>query len=387
MPDLITTRLRHPSRPMTETRPSIRIAYVIPTLDQSGAERQLALLATQLPTPEFQPHVIALNRGGYYEEQIRRHGVSVDILQKRFRFDPLTYIRLRRRLRQLQPDIVQSFLFSANTYARLPGICPASAAIVVSERCVDSWKSTWQLKIDRWLNNRMQAMTANSESVATFYRANAAVSSDRIRVIANGIPTAPEQSSSTVSLRAELKLPVDAKLVGFVGRFAKQKCLTDLMWAFQLLHQVIDNVFLILVGDGPERDDLAALARSFDCRDKVFFTGHRADAVELMAQFNVFCLPSSFEGMSNSLMEAMACRVPVVVSDIPANLELVVHEQNGLVVPLGQGPELTRACQRILTDSVFAEQLGTAAKTTMQTKHSVERMVQQHAQLYRELKS
>jgi glycosyltransferase involved in cell wall biosynthesis len=363
---------------------AIRITYVIPTLDQSGAERQLTLLATNLPKSEYQVNVITLNRGGYYAQKLLDAGIQVNVLEKRFRFDPLTFIRLRQLLKKTQPDIVQSFLFSANSYVRLPGICPAKSKVIVSERCVDSWKTGWQLKVDRWLSSRMDAMTANSASVADFYEKNASIPSDLITVIPNGIPAASASEPET-DLRKELGVSSDAKLVGYVGRLAPQKCLPDLIWAFQLLHQVVDNVFLVLVGQGPERDQLAELAQNFDCRDKVFFLGHRKDAQAIMQQLDAFCLPSSFEGMSNSLMEAMSASVPVVVSDIPANLELVERNTNGLVFPLGIGPTITKAFKSILTDETLAKQLGLAAQKTIQERHSVQQLVDSHMELYRRL--
>lgn len=346
----------------------------------------MTLLASNLPRDEFDVHVVALNRGGFYADQLRAAGITVDVLEKRFRFDPLTYVRLRNKLRQTQPNIVQSFLFSANSYVRLPGISPKSARVIVSERCVDSWKSGWQLKIDRWLSGRMHAMTANSASVADFYRETVGIDKDLIHTIPNAVAiSAPRPPEDKQGIRGEFGLPADAKLVGYVGRLAPQKRLEDLAWAFQLLHQVVDNVYLVLVGDGPERESLAALARNFDCRDKIFFTGHREDAAAVISQLDLFCLPSSFEGMSNSLMEAMSFGVPVVVSDIPANLELVKHEDNGLVFPLGIGPELTKACKRILDDRKLATQLGQTAKNTIIENHSVEQLVERHLTLYKSL--
>ena len=363
----------------------IRITYVIPTLDQSGAERQLTLLAKNLPKPDYDVNVIALNRGGFFQQELEAAGIRVDILQKRFRFDPLTFVRLRKLLKSQQPDVVQSFLFSANSYIRFPGVCPAGAKIVVSERCVDTWKSGWQLSMDRRLRSRMTAMTANSESVAEFYRTAVGVDAERIAVIPNGIPQPTEPSETPTGLREELGLAENSKLVGFVGRLAPQKCLKDLIWAFQLLHQVVDDVFLVLAGDGPERDRLAEFATSVGCRDKVFFLGHRNDAADVIRQLNLFCLPSSFEGMSNSLMEAMSSGVPVVVSDIPANLELVTHEETGLTFPLGKSPEMTRTMARILNDSDLAERLQKSAAEKMKTKHSVEQLVSRHIELYERL--
>ena len=358
----------------------IRIVFVIPTLDQSGAERQLTLLAKGLPRDEFSVHVIALNRGGPFADELRAAGITVEVLGKRFRFDPLTYLRLRNSLRAFKPDIVQSFLFAANSYVRLPGITPASCRVVVSERCVDSWKSDWQLAMDRRLIGRTNAMTANSASVASFYE-SVGVPQKLITVIPNAMPSAPvkytrEQAREILGLRPE------DRVVGFSGRLAPQKRLPDLIWGFQLLHQVVENARLVVLGDGPERDSLAAFASQLGCREKIVFTGHRPDAWPLLAALDAFVLPSEFEGMSNSLMEAMSLGVPCVASDIAPNLELITHEETGLVFPLGNGPELTKALVRVLQSPELSSKLGNAGQHLIEAQHAVDQMVNQHRTLY-----
>lgn len=361
----------------------IRIAFVIPTLDQSGAERQLTLLAKGLPRDEFAVHVIALNRGGPFAEELRAAGISVEVLGKRFRFDPLTYLRLRSSLRAFKPDIVQSFLFAANSYVRLPGIAPAGCRTVVSERCVDSWKSGWQLTMDRRLIARTDAMTANSASVASFYE-SVGVPKVLIAVIPNAMPH-PPKSYSREQAREILGLRPEDRVVGFSGRLAPQKRLPDLIWGFQLLHQVVENARLVLIGEGPERDSLAAFASQLGCREKIAFTGHRADAWPLLAALDAFVLPSEFEGMSNSLMEAMSLGVPCVASDIAPNLELIRHEETGLIFPLGKGPELTKALVRILQSPELASKLGTAGRQLIELHHAVDQMVDRHRALYHQL--
>ena len=361
----------------------IRIAFVIPTLDQSGAERQLTLLAMGLPRDEFSVHVIALNRGGPFAEELRAAGISVEVLGKRFRFDPLTYLRLRNALRAFKPDIVQSFLFAANSYVRLPGIVPAHCQVVVSERCVDSWKSGWQLAMDRRLIGRTNAMTANSASVASFYEA-VGVRRNLITVIPNAIPNEPAKYTRDQA-REILGLRPEDRVVGFSGRLAPQKRLPDLIWAFQLLHQVVENARLVIVGEGPERDSLASFARQLGCREKIVFTGHRADSWPLLAALDAFVLPSEFEGMSNSLMEAMSLGVPCVASDIAPNLELITHEETGLIFPLGKSPELTKALVRVLQSPELALKLGNAGRQLIETQHSVDQMVNRHRALYNRL--
>ena len=363
----------------------IRLALVIPTLDQSGAERQLTLLAKGLPRDEFTVHVFALNRGGRYADELMDAGIAVEVAGKRFRFDPLTWWRLRQGLRTFRPHVVQSFLFSANSYVRLPGVCPADCRLVVSERCVDQWKSGWQLELDRRLLSHTDAMTANSESVARFY-ASVGIPRHLITVIPNGTPAVPP-GGDREAVRRLPGLEGTRHIVGFAGRLARQKRLPDLIWAFQLLHQVVDDVKLVLIGDGPERDALSELAQNLGCRDRIIFAGHRPDAVSLLSGCDVFCLPSEFEGMSNSLMEAMSAGVPVVVSAIDANRELVSHEQTGLECPVGSAPELARALRRILTDSELGHRLSTAAREFIRTQASVEKMVAAHADLYRRLAS
>ncbi len=359
-----------------------RIAFVIPTLDQSGAERQLTLLATGLPRDEFQVKVIVLNRGGPFADELRAAGIECEVLGKRFRCDPLTYMRLRASLKAFQPDIVQSFLFAANSYVRLPGIVPSGCKVIVSERCVDSWKSGWQLWLDRKLIGRTSAMTANSASVADFY-VSIGIPRVRITVIPNAMPLVPTELSRERALKL-LGLETHHRVVGFVGRLAAQKRLTDVLWAFQLLHQLVDNVRLVLIGDGPERDTLAEIAQGFGCRDKIVFAGHRSDAYSLMSAFEAFVLASEFEGMSNSLMEAMSLSIACVVSDIAANRELITHEQSGLIFPLGKSPDLTKALTRVLQDEPLSKRLGRAAKQRIADNHSVVQMVGRHRELYRD---
>lgn len=361
----------------------IRIAFVIPTLDQSGAERQLALLATGLPRDRCEIKVFGLNRGGPWADVLKSAGIPVEILGKRFRFDPLTWLRLKTKLREFHPDIVQSFLFAANSYVRLPGVCPVGARIIVSERCVDVWKSRWQRQLDRRLIPRTDAMTANSQSVADFYSA-LGVPQHLITVIPNGIPALTGELDRDY-LRRELKLSDDERVIGYVGRLAKQKRLEDVLWAFQLLRQVVRPCRLVLIGDGPERDQLATMAKNLDCRQHLIFAGHRPDAYRLMQGLDAFCLASEFEGMSNSLMEAMSLGLPVIASDIAANRELVLHEEDGLLFPVGKAPELTKGLKRIMEDRSLAGSLGNAARRKMEHCHSVKGMVESHLRLYEQL--
>lgn len=360
------------------------ITFLIPTLDRSGAEKQLTLLACGLPKDRFQVDVIALTRGGPYQDDLERAGVRVTVLGKRHKFDPRTIRQLRRWFREQPPDILHTWLFAASAYGRLALPRNPPFKVVVSERCVDSWKSSWQLWLDRRLISRTDRLLANSQSVAEFYRAEG-VPDSLISVIPNAVTAPPQPAVSRAQLLSDLSLPGDAKLVGYVGRLAKQKQIETLLWGIQVLRQADATTRLLIIGEGPERAHLQEYAREVECADYVRFLGHREDASSLLHHLDAFWLASSFEGMSNSLMEAMACGLPVIASDIPPNRELIQHGEQGYLVNVGDGVGYAQYSAKLFREPELRAQLATAARQRMENEFSLDRMVAEHVRLYDEV--
>jgi len=358
----------------------IRVLLVIPTLDASGAEKQFALLASRLPRNRFEPHVVALTRGGPYERLIRDAGVPITVLGKRFKADPVAWTRLRRIVRRLQPDVIHTWLFAANAYGRLVA-SDDGPPVIVSERCVDSWKSGWQLWFDRKLEARTATLVGNSESVSEFYRQQG-IAAEKIVTIPNGIDMPVVDRSRRDALLAELGVPADARIVATIGRLAKQKRVDVLVWAMQLLRQLSPNVFHLVIGDGPERSRLERLAEHFTCHDVTRFLGHRNDVAKLMSCIDILWLASDFEGQSNSVMEAMAAGLPVIASDIPANRELITNGEHGFLVRPGDSVAFAQYADRLLAEPELAKRLGEAARRKIIEEHSVEAMVEAYASLY-----
>lgn len=360
----------------------IRLHLVIPTLDRSGAEKQLALLATRLPRNEFDVRVTALTRGGPYAQQLAAAGVPLQIVGKRFKFDPVAYWRLRRELRADPPDILHTWLFAANAYGRLAAGAHPPFPIVVSERCVDSWKAGWQLRLDRRLAPRTARLVGNSQAVADFYREQG-FPAERLSAIPNGIELADVTADGRASARAELGIAAGTRVVAYVGRLARQKRIKDLIWALELIRVMQDDFVFLIAGDGPERQSLEQFTNSLQLGPRVRFLRHRSDALRILAAADLFWLASDFEGLSNSVMEAMASGLPVVASDIPPNRELVVHGTTGYLVPVGDRVAFAQFAQKLLLDPELSRQMGSAGRERIGREFSVERMVAAYAQLYR----
>jgi glycosyltransferase involved in cell wall biosynthesis len=409
LPDLIRSGIPGPP---TLHCTVIRLVLLIPTLDRSGAEKQLALLACGLPRDQFHVEVIALTRGGPYADVLAGHDIPVTILHKRSRLDLAALRRLKQMLHSRQPDILHTWLFAANSYGRLAIDRRSPTKVVVSERCVDTWKAPWQLWFDRRLIGRTDRLVGNSQSVVDFY-VEQGFPQERTTVIYNGIdvcedvpreggaPAEPRgrsnaQSSSgsagaspSQSLRdrliRQLDLPADARLVGFVGRLAKQKRIEDLLWAMQITRQANDQAYLLIIGDGPERSALEQHARDVEVEQHVRFLGHRDDAGELMRSLDVFWLASDFEGLSNSLMEAMAAGVPVVASNIAPNRELIAHGDEGYLVDVGDGLGFAQYTLKLLAGAELASSMGQQARSRIRDHFSVQKMIDAHVKLYREI--
>ena len=141
------TTLLDPLR-VTDSRVTIRILQIIPTLVRGGAEKQLALLAAGLPRDRFEVHVCVLTHSGPLEENLRAADIPLSFINKRWKIDPFAYWRLRSEIKRLQPDIVQTWLFAANAYGRQAAISTNVKHILASERCVDPWKGAVQLSIE-----------------------------------------------------------------------------------------------------------------------------------------------------------------------------------------------------------------------------------------------
>ena len=374
---------------MSSSPPSsrrLKVMLLVPTLDQSGAEKQLVLLACRLPPDEFDVHVVALTRSGPLAKELADHGVRLTVLGKKWKFDPFTFWRLRKLIQSEQPDILHTWLFAANAYARLIVGRRMShrLKIVVSERCVDVWKSGWQLWLDQKLIGRTDRLIGNSHAVAEFYR-SIGYPADIVRVIHNGISIPENVTTDREALLAELEIPVGSPVIGFIGRMARQKRGEDIVFAMALVAILRPDAHLLMIGEGPERDKLMKFARDIGIDNLVRFTGHRADAAKFLSVMDVFWLASDFEGLSNSLMEAMAAGVPCIASDIPPNRELVVDGETGFLVRVGDRVGFQQFTDRLLSDAELARRLGDAGRERMRREFNIDSMVDAHAKLYREV--
>lgn len=373
-----------------------RVLEIIPTLDRAGAEKQLLLLAADLPREEFEVHVCVLTRLGPLWPEYQAAGVPVTVIGKAWKFDPLALLRLWRVLRRVRPHLVHTWIFAANAYGRVAARLARVGCLVAGERCVDLWKGTLELAIDRWLARHTACIVANSPAVRDFY-IQRGLPPDKFEVIPNGVPPLRIAPAPRGQVLAEMGLPRTARLIALVGRLWPQKRVQDAIWAMDLLRVYPYDVHLLVIGDGPLRRQLERLAAQVDRPNHIHFLGQRSDVLRLLPHCEMLWSPSAFEGQSNAILEAMAAGIPVVATDIPGTRDLVVHGQTGLLIPTPPRAAqmatindvvvrgLCRHTRHLLENPDLARRLGSAGQQRVQTHFSVERMVHSYAALYRRL--
>jgi glycosyltransferase involved in cell wall biosynthesis len=362
----------------------LNVLQLIPTLDRSGAEKQMALLARTLPRERFRVEVAALTRLGPLEEELKGAGVPVTLIGKRHKADPLALARLVRWMRERRFDVVHTWIFAANAYGRLAARRVGVPVVVTSEMAVDLWKGRTELAIDRRLARWTDRVVGNSLAVVEFYR-KAGVPEDRLSMIYSGIEDEEHPPVDPAAVRAEFGFPPDAPLALFAGRLAAQKGVEDLLAALDLLQHVRPDLRTLIVGDGPLRGRLEDMARAFQLGALVKFPGHRDDVPRLLAAADVLVLPSLYEGLPNVVLEAMRFRKPVVATSAPGTTELVVDGRTGLLVPVKKPPALAQAIRSVVADPELARRLGEAGRARVEEEFRAGAMVGRYADLYEEL--
>jgi glycosyltransferase involved in cell wall biosynthesis len=173
--------------------------------------------------------------------------------------------------------------------------------------------------------------------------------------------------------------------VAAVARFHPVKDHATLLRAFANVSAAVQDVDLLLVGDGPLRPDLEAQADALGITRRVRFLGVRHDVPDILAASDVFVLPSLSEAASITLLEAMATGTPVVATNVGGNPEIVRHDENGLLTPRGDAPAMAMAIVRLLREPERARELGAHAAEQVRRTYRLERTIDRYHTLYREL--
>ena len=356
-----------------------RIVHVVHSFGIGGMEKGIATLVTHA-SPDVEHAIVCLARSGASTALLPR-GTSVIELGKADGHSTRFLFRLARELRRLAPDVVHT-----RNWGGLDGVLAARIArlrnVVHGEHGwgMDDPQGTRLRRIvaRRLMSRWMREATCVSQQLRRWLETTVKI---RVPVtqIYNGVDTTryrPEAGDGTV--RAELGVPEDAFVVVICSRLDPIKDHPTLFRAMELLRSARDDTFLLVVGDGPERDRLEREAGS-----GVRFLGSRSDVPAILAESDVFALSSLNEGISNTVLEAMAAGLPVVATEVGGNPELVADGVNGTLFRPGDHASLARVLESYRDDRTLRERHGTAGRGRAESEFSVDAMVDGYESVYR----
>jgi glycosyltransferase involved in cell wall biosynthesis len=291
--------------------------------------------------------------------------------------------RLARWLRQSRVELVHVHDFYSTMLA-VPAAKLAGAKVIVSRLDLSHWQGPSRRKVHAQLTRLADHVVANAEAIRRMVVTEEGLPESRVSVIHNGLDLPRFDARVREGLQGPLPDTGGAPVVVHVANMNHPvKRQEDLLMALNLLRHSGRTLHAWLVGDGPRRPELEKMASELGLTDRVHFLGHRADVPALYARATLGVLCSTAEGMSNAVMEGMASGLPMVVTRVGGNTDLVVDGERGLVVDPERPAQLCQAFQRLLDSPEEAQRMGAAARAFVERELSLERMVRRHDALYR----
>lgn len=376
-----------------------RVACVIDTLEVGGAERSLLATARRLDREQFAPVVIPVYPGAALRDEFESAGIPVYPLELPGKYAfPQGVRRLRRVLQEIQPDLIHSTLFRSNQLARVTAKSlrvplinslvnvPYEESRFIADPRLQRWKNRCLRLCDRATASLVTHYHAVSETVKESYCRHLGLSPERVSVIPRGRALQEAVPADVVRrLRTEFGIgAAQLTLVG-VGRLTPQKGYRTLIEAMPGILNNAPGARLILVGEGPQRDELEALCREKQVAEQVTFAGQRDDVPQLLAMADLFVFPSLYEGLPGAVIEAMLAGLPIVATGIPQVRELIDDGKTGRLVAPSNPQQLAAAVADLLSSPARAGQLGLAARASAARRFDIDLVTRRMERLYHDV--
>lgn len=369
-----------------ECREAPLIVHVIHALSMGGLENGLVNLINGMDREQFRHAIVCMSHSTDFARRIRRADVAVYEMHRDAHPIWRTYLSLLRLFRRIEPAIVHSRNLSG-----LDAIVPAMLAGVRVRihgehgRDVDNLDGSnpRQLRLKRLFRPFVSHYSAVSKDLAADLVNRVGAAPERVTQIYNGVDTvafcpAPSgEADSAGSGRC---------VIGTVGRLQPVKDQALLVEAYAEAYRIDTHALaessLLIVGDGPCRETLSAQVQALGMSDRIVLAGASSDVPEVLRSFDLFVLPSLAEGISNTILEAMATGLPVVATRVGGNADLVLEGQTGTIVPAADRAAMTAAILAYARDRSLRRRHGRAGRLRAEREFSMDAMMRAYTGMY-----
>ena len=371
--------------------PRIRVLHLISSISFGGAERVVCELANQLATKSLDVTVgiIGHNDILFHDFSSQLRGDFVEVIQFNCN-SPLSFSCLSQIIKYTKINdvrCVHSHGYKSDVYAYLASFFIANKIVLVATNhnwLVNSFFEKVYKFIDLIVLRRFSHVIAVSSKLFDEMKL-LGIRSNRLKIIDNGIDISNIGRVSRELVRTALQLTPSVFAVGCVASLTLEKSHHSLIRTLCEYKEELCSVKLIFVGDGPLRLALEQLAHDSGLQDQVLFLGHRSDVHELYAAFDAFALVSEKEGLPMALLEAMAARLPAVVTAVGAIPHVVTDSEQGFLVKVDDSAEIASALIKLIENPELRAVMGQAAYVSVTEHYSSKRMAREYEGLYLDL--
>ena len=366
-----------------------RIIYVIDSLGRGGAQAALIYLIQALSKKNYKQRIYSLNNVIHpeHEQALIECGTELRVIGKISLSSGIGLLRMLYDWVTWKPTIVFTLLFYSDVIGRSIAKIAFIPIIVSSIRARNIDKKSWQLHLDRVTAPWADKVIFNSKNTIPFAIQNEGVQEEQVVYIPNGVNIESFKAFQIKRLTKcdELGISAEALIIGSIGRLNPQKGFSYLLQAFQIIQQRFPQCLLLIIGSGALLKTLESLVEKMNLSTKVKFLGERTDIPELLSCMDVYVQSSLFEGMPNTVMEAMATGKPVVATSVDGSLELIEEGKTGWLVEPRNSKLLAEKICDVLNNPEIAKQVGLAAAERMTKEFSIEKMAQSYNNLFHKL--
>ncbi len=358
----------------------IRVAQVVEDLRTGGLERVIEQMAISLDPVKFEVSVLCLKAGGEIADQLEASKGNVEVLGIENFHSLAGLSKVRKWFRNRQIDVVHTHGYPAGVLGRLAAIFAGVPHLIHHVHSTYINLNRRNHLIEKFLSGFTYRVICCSKAVRRFVSEQEGIRSDRLMVIHNGVPDPKTEPAAELErLKSSLSIPTEARVIGCVASLVRHKGHRYLIEAASQ----IENVILVLVGDGPLREELEGLVAKLGIDGRVVFAGYQSDVTPYLQLMDVFILPSiEREGLGIAIIEAMALAKPVVASRLGGITEVVDDGRTGLLVPPGDSDALTAAIKRLLQSTNETDAMRSLARKRYLENFALKQMIGQIELLY-----
>lgn len=357
-----------------------RLLILVTDLEVGGVPLLIKSIALGLDTKLFDVHVACLSPQGPISEELTEAGIATYAFNAKGPWDLRVALRFAKLVADLRPEVLFTALVHANFIGRLVGRFMGVRHIFASIHTTEK-KKLWHLQLENLFCRLSEKTVCISKSVLTQVREVCRVPESKLELIPNGIDADLFINADTAPLDIAGSRPDKTTLI-FVGRLDAVKGVDVLIRAVSILNNSQDNLQLLIVGDGPKREELQALTHKLMVSENIIFLGTRRDITPLLSYADIKVMPSYWEGLGIAAIEAMASGIPVIASNVEGLNEVIRHKVTGILVPPGNPEKLAEAIDSIAANPLLCEQWGRNGRKIAIQEYSFIKMIKSYTDLY-----